>query len=64
MKRYFVIHALPAEMVAVIRHTFQGLLLAELTNRTPVILWQSRFPYHHHPFEEGSNGLFHLSRLV
>jgi len=32
-------------MVAVIRNTINGLLLAELTNRIPVILWQNRFIY-------------------
>lgn len=44
--KYVVIQAFPEGMVAVIRHTIHGLLLAELTNRVPVVLWNNRFLYH------------------
>jgi protein O-GlcNAc transferase len=43
--RYLVIHAIPEGMVAVVRHTLHGLLIAEITGRRPVIYWGQRFLY-------------------
>jgi hypothetical protein len=54
--KYLVIYAIPEGMVAVIRHTTNGLLLAELTNRIPVILWQNRFIYHNDNASTNENG--------
>jgi hypothetical protein len=44
MKQLFI-HAIPEGMVALLRHTVHGLLLAELSGRTPLIYWGSRFLY-------------------
>jgi protein O-GlcNAc transferase len=54
--KYIVIQSFPEGMVAVIRHTIHGLLLAELTGRKPVILWNSRFLYHNDRKKISQNG--------
>jgi hypothetical protein len=43
--KQLLIQAIPDGMVAVLRHTIHGLLLAELSGRIPVIYWGSRFLY-------------------
>jgi hypothetical protein len=43
--KQIVIQSIPEGMVAVLRHTVHGLLLAELSGRNPVIYWGSRFLY-------------------
>jgi hypothetical protein len=45
LRKLLLIHAIPEGMVAVLRHTVHGLLLAELSGRIPVIYWGSRFLY-------------------
>ena len=57
--RYIVIQAFPEGMVAVIRHTIHGLLLAEITGRKPVILWNSRFLYHNDRGKITRNGFLY-----
>jgi len=54
--KYIVIQAFPEGMVAVLRHTIHGLLLAEITDRKPVILWNSRFLYHNDREKVTENG--------
>ena len=55
-RKFLIIQALPEGMVAVIRHTVHGLLLAELTNRVPVILWMGRFLYSNNLMFPRENG--------
>lgn len=55
MERLFIIQSIPEGFVANLRHTVQGLLLAELCSRKPIIYWGERFLYRN--ANSPSNGL-------
>jgi hypothetical protein len=59
-QQFIVIHSFPEGMVAVLRHVVNGLLLAELSGRKPIILWQDRFLYYKSPANKTENHFSHF----
>jgi protein O-GlcNAc transferase len=64
MQSFLVIQALPEGMVAVLRHTVHGLLLAEMTGRVPVVHWGGRFLYRERDRQRNCVSRFFETRAI